>query len=68
VLSSQIFHPGFVWACGATGEMNDTVLKSKVVNAYGDEQSLGDIQLSGEDFLERGEIQYGSFGKKCPTR
>ena len=48
----------------ATGEINDTVLKSKVVNAYGDEQPLGDIQLSGEDFLKRGEIQYDAFPQR----
>ncbi|HUT89478.1 MAG TPA: hypothetical protein VMY37_08280 [Thermoguttaceae bacterium] len=48
----------------ATGRLNDTVLESRVVNAYGDEQPLSDIEPGGADFLRRGEIQYDAFTRR----
>ncbi len=43
-----------------TGKFAGAILKSKVVNLYGEEKSLADVKL-GDDFLRRGRLNYDVF-------
>ncbi|MBT3289948.1 MAG: hypothetical protein HN380_21570, partial [Victivallales bacterium] len=47
-----------------SGDGQGAVLKSKAVNAYGDEQELPDVPLTGGSFLTQGDLPYDVF----PTR
>lgn len=46
-----------------SGEADGAVLKSKIVNLYGEEKLLDDVTL-GEDFLQYGEIRYNVFPER----
>src|SRR5207302_830360 len=43
-----------------TGKASGAILKTKVINLYGKEQSLPDVKLS-DDFIRRGELKYDVF-------
>lgn len=48
----------------ASGRLTNAVLKGKVVNAYGDEQPLADIEFGGDGFIQRGELAYDVFPQR----